>query len=55
MGDRSDQSSCRILIICTFGNLTLAFSEIVVVPKAAVQMRGEPRYHKIVGRAPEAV
>jgi hypothetical protein len=27
----------------------------VAVPKAAVQMRGEPRYHKIVGSAGKAV
>lgn len=28
-----------------------AYAAIVAVPKAAVQMRGEPRYHRIVGKA----
>lgn len=32
-----------------------AHAAIVVVPKAAVQMRGEPRYHKIVGGAGKAI
>src|SRR6516225_772077 len=32
-----------------------AYAAIVVVPKAAVQIRGEPRYHKIVGQAGKAV
>jgi Glutathione-dependent formaldehyde-activating enzyme len=32
-----------------------AYAAIVVVPKAAVQMRGEPRYHKIVGGAGKAM
>jgi Glutathione-dependent formaldehyde-activating enzyme len=31
-----------------------AYAAVVVVPKAAVQMRGEPRYHKIVGKAGKA-
>jgi len=30
-----------------------AYAAIVAVPKAAVQMRGEPRYHRIVGKAVE--
>jgi hypothetical protein len=32
-----------------------AYAAIVAVPKAAVKMRGEPRYHKIVGKAGKAV
>ena len=28
-----------------------AYAAIVVVPKTAVQFRGEPRYHKVVGKA----
>ena len=32
-----------------------AYAAIVVVPKAAVQIRGEPRYHKVVGRAGKAI
>jgi hypothetical protein len=28
-----------------------AYAAIVVVPKAAVKIRGEPRYHKVVARA----
>src|SRR6516162_11764326 len=32
-----------------------AYAAIVVVPKAAVQIRGEPRYHKIVGEAGKAI
>ena len=32
-----------------------AYAAIVVVPKAAVQFRGEPHYHKIVGKAGKAV
>src|SRR6476620_10739064 len=32
-----------------------AYAAIVVVPKAAVQIRGEPRYHKVVGKAGKAV
>lgn len=32
-----------------------AYAAIVAVPKAAVQMRGDPRYHKIVGAAGKAV
>jgi hypothetical protein len=27
-----------------------AYAAVVVVPKAAVQMRGKPRYHKVVGK-----
>jgi hypothetical protein len=32
-----------------------AYAAIVAVPKAAVQMRGEPRYHKIVGNSGKAI
>jgi hypothetical protein len=32
-----------------------AYAAIVVVPKTAVGIRGEPRYHKVVGRAGKAV
>ncbi len=32
-----------------------AYAAIVAVPKVAVQMRGEPRYHKLVGEAGKAV
>jgi hypothetical protein len=32
-----------------------AYAAIVVVPKGAVQIRGEPRYHKTVGQAGNAV
>jgi hypothetical protein len=32
-----------------------AYAAIVAVPKAAVQLRGEPRYHRIVGTAGKAV
>ena len=32
-----------------------AYAAVVVVPKAAVQMRGEPRYHRIVGDTGKAV
>src|SRR5260221_5831264 len=32
-----------------------AYAAVVVVPKAAVQMRGEPRYHKVVGEAGKGV
>ena len=32
-----------------------AYAAILAVPKAAVQLRGEPRYHKIVGRAGKSV
>jgi hypothetical protein len=32
-----------------------AYAAIVVVPKTAVQIRGEPRYHKVVGKAGKAV
>ena len=32
-----------------------AYAAIVVVPKAAVQIRGEPRYHKVVGQAGKAI
>ena len=28
-----------------------AYAAVVVVPKNAVQMRGEPRYYKVVGKA----
>jgi hypothetical protein len=27
----------------------------VVVPKAAVQIRGEPRYHRIIGNSGKAI
>ena len=32
-----------------------AYAAIVVVPKAAVQVRGDPRYHKIIGGAGKAI
>jgi hypothetical protein len=32
-----------------------AYAAIVVVPKAAVQMRGEVRYHKIIGDVGKAI
>jgi hypothetical protein len=32
-----------------------AYAAIVVVPKAAVLIRGEPRYHKVVGQGGKAV
>jgi len=32
-----------------------AYAAIVVVPKGAVKIRGEPRYHKTVGQAGNAV
>jgi len=32
-----------------------AYAAIVVVPKTAVQIRGEPRYHKVVGKAGKPV
>ena len=32
-----------------------AYAAIVVVPKAAVEMRGEPRYHKIAGGSGNAI
>jgi hypothetical protein len=32
-----------------------AYAAIVVVPKAAVQMRGEPRHHKIAGGSGNAI
>jgi hypothetical protein len=32
-----------------------AYAAIVAVPKAAVQMRGEPRYHKIIANSGKAV
>ena len=32
-----------------------AYAAVVVVPKAAVQLRGEPRYHRIVGTAGKSV
>ena len=32
-----------------------AYAAIVAVPKAAVEMRGEPRYHKIIGGAGKAI
>jgi hypothetical protein len=32
-----------------------AYAAVVVVPKAAVQMRGEPRYYRIVGDTGKAV
>ena len=32
-----------------------AYAAIVAVPKTAVQMRGEPRYYRIVGKAGKAV
>jgi hypothetical protein len=30
------------------------YAAIVVVPKAAVQIRGEPRYHKVIGQSGKA-
>ena len=32
-----------------------AYAAIVVMPKAAVQVRGEPRYHKVVGQSGKAI
>ena len=32
-----------------------AYAAVVAVPKAAVQIRGEPRYHKIIGRGGNAI
>jgi len=32
-----------------------AYAAIMVVPKSAVQMQGEPRYHRIVGKGGKAV
>jgi len=32
-----------------------AYAAVVAVPKVAVQMRGEPRYHKVVGQAGKAI
>ena len=32
-----------------------AYAAVVVVPKRAVQMRGEPRYYKSVGKAGKAI
>lgn len=32
-----------------------AYAAIVVVPKAAVQLKGEPRYHKVAGNGGRAV
>jgi hypothetical protein len=32
-----------------------AYAAIVVVPKSAVQIRGEPRYHKVVGQVGKAI
>jgi len=32
-----------------------AYAAVVVVPKSAVQMRGEPRYYKAVGKAGKAI
>ena len=32
-----------------------AYAAIVVLPKSAVQIRGEPRYHKVVGQAGKAI
>jgi len=32
-----------------------AYAAVLTVPKAGVQMRGEPRYHKLVGKAGNAV
>jgi hypothetical protein len=32
-----------------------AYAAVVVVPKSAVQMRGEPRYYKVVGKAGKAI
>jgi hypothetical protein len=31
-----------------------AYAAIVVVPKAAIQIRGEPRYHKVIGQTGKA-
>ena len=32
-----------------------AYAAIVVLPKSAVQISGEPRYHKVVGQAGKAI
>jgi len=32
-----------------------AYAAVVAVPKAAVQMRGQPSYHKVVGQAGKAI
>jgi hypothetical protein len=32
-----------------------AYAAVVAVPKGAVQIRGEPRYHKIVGKSGNAI
>jgi len=32
-----------------------AYAAIVAAPKAAVRMRGEPRYHRLIGKAGKAV
>jgi len=32
-----------------------AYAAIVVLPKSAVQIRGEPRYHRVVGQAGKAI
>lgn len=32
-----------------------AYAAVVTVPKAKVQMQGEPRYHKVIGRSGKAV
>ena len=32
-----------------------AYAAVVAVPKAAVQMRGQPRYHKVVGQEGKAI
>ena len=32
-----------------------AYAPVIVVPKATVHVRGEPRYHKIVGEAGKAI
>src|SRR3981189_1855289 len=39
----------------TLYDTVCAYAAIVVIPKAAMQMRGEPRYHKIVGGAGKAI
>ena len=32
-----------------------AYAAIMVMPKAAIQMRGEPRYHKVIGGSGKAI
>ena len=32
-----------------------AYAPVLVVPKSAVQMRGEPRYYEVVGKAGKAI